>query len=153
MTTTPHSVVIIAPQAQWDEIREFWQSQGYELGDGVSMSASGNDPATHRGAHMWLTDKQAREFTLRDTSTRFLKGYRLSQAQACMETFKAHNDGSPINYGSTLDGDRTARIFINTDNGTRSTKREFFDEVANDAGVRVIESVDPLQQAAISIKR
>lgn len=153
MTTTPHSVTIIAPIARFAQIRDFLASQGYELGDGVPMSSDGNEPATHLGAHMWLTAAEARTFTLRDLPARFLDGYTLTQARACMRQFKARNDGSNINYGATPDGSRTARIFLNTDGGARVTKRALFDQVAADVGVQPIESVEPLSLDQASLQR
>lgn len=139
MTAIPHSVVIVAAQAQWDAIRDFFASQGYELGDGVPMSADGNEPITHRGAHMWLTENEAQLFTLRQTPQSYENGYTFGQATACMAQFRAKANGANINHGATPNASRTGRLFLNLDDGARPTKREFFDEVATDSGVQDIE--------------
>ena len=137
MTITPHSAVVIAPQARWDQVRTFWLSQGYELGDGVPLSASGNDPATHRGAHMWLTESQARVFTLRRRPQNYVNGYTFGQATACMAQFKARANGANINHGATPDASRNSVISLNTSSSLQS--RAHFDQVAVDSGVQVIE--------------
>jgi hypothetical protein len=139
MTKTPYSACIIAPQAEWDAIRKFLASQGYDLGEGRPMSADGKEPAMHRGAHMWLTEEQAQVFTLRQKPKKAFKDkYTLAEAQTCLEKYKARADGISINHGSTSDALRTSHISINTD-GVRPTKRAHFDTVAGDVGVKLIE--------------
>ena len=135
MVTAPHSVCVVAPQALWDQIREFWQSQGYELGSGVPLSATGEEPFTHRGAHMWLTADQAQLFTLRQTPGSYANGYTFGQATACMAQFRARNNGQNINHGAIPDAARTGRISLNDDDGAHLTKRAFFDQLLSDNGL------------------
>lgn len=146
MTISPHSVVIIAPQARWDRIREFWQSQGYELGDGVPMSATGSASITHRGAHMWLTEDEAQIFTLRQNPSAYANGYTLGQATACMAQFRARANGANINHGATPDAARTGRISLNTSG--RAQARSHFDALALDAGLSTIETSEFLSEVA-----
>ena len=130
---TPHSVVIIARQALWDQIREFWQSQGYELGDGVPLSASGEEPFTHRGAHMWLTADQAQLFTLRQNPSSYANGYTFGQATACMAQFQARDNGANVNHGAVPDVARDGRLSIDFLSGEENlTKRTHFDQLLSD---------------------
>lgn len=137
MTVTPNSTVIVATQAEWNELRKFLLSQGYDVGDGNELSASGTAPATHRGAHAWLTDVQAREFTLRATPKSFDK-YTLGEAQACMNAFKAREDGAVINYGLTLDAARNSDIRIANATKALSTPRDRYDAVLVERGLQEI---------------
>lgn len=147
MTTTPNSVVVIAPQVRWDQLREFWQSQGYELGEGVEMSATGNDPATHRGAHAWLTEDEAQKFTFRENPSQYANGYTFGQATACMNQYRARNNGNNINHGMASDASRTGRLSINFDDGVRLTKRAFFDQLADANSLEIIVDDEPGQSS------
>ena len=146
MTTTPHSVVVIAPQARWDQVREFWQSQGYELGDGVPLSATGSDPATHRGAHLWLTEVQAQEFTLRQSPSSYANGYTFGQATACMAQFKARANGANINHGATPDAARSGLVSLNTSSGLQ--RRAHFDDWLTTQGLSEITPAEPVVAVA-----
>ena len=145
MSVAPHSVVAIAPQARWDQVREFWQSQGYELGDGVPLSATGSDPATHRGAHMWLTESQAQTFTLRQSPQAYANGYTFGQATACMARFKARANGASINHGATPDASRDGIVSLNTSSNLQS--RAHFDDWLTTQG---LSNIIPTEQVAIA---
>lgn len=139
MTVAPNSVVIIAPQAEWDELQKFLLSQGYELGVGVELSASGSAPVTHRGAHAWLNAKQEQEFTLQQEPQTFDK-YTLAEAQTCMNNFQSRKDGTNINYGLTPDLSRQSDLVIaNTTKGL-STPRERYEQVLAKRGLQEISS-------------
>jgi len=45
------SVATIIPEPQWPGLVGIFADLGYELGDGVPLSASGEDPSSHRGLH------------------------------------------------------------------------------------------------------
>jgi len=45
------SVATIIPTPQWPGLVDIFFDLGYELGDGIPLSASGLDPASHRGLH------------------------------------------------------------------------------------------------------
>ena len=137
MTTASNSTIIIAPQDKWNELRKFLKSQGYDIGEGNRLSATGDEPATHRGAHAMLTDKQAREFTLRDVPKSFDK-YTIAEAQTCMESFSTREDGESINYGLMLDDNRNSDIVIaNTTKGL-STPRERYEAALIKRGLQEI---------------
>lgn len=142
MTVAPNSAVVIALQSEWDELKKFLQSQGYDVGNGNELSASGTAPATHRGAHAWLSDVQAQEFTLRITPKSFDK-YTLAEAQACMEKFSAREDGANINYGLTPDGSRASDIRIANATKALSTPRQRYDAVLAERGLREILAEEP----------
>lgn len=150
MTVTHHSGVVVAPQTEWNELRAFFGSQGFELGDGQPASADGSEPATHLYAHMWLTATQAQTFTLRATPSRFLNGYTLAEAQAALEQFRTRNNGNEINFGSTPDGSRPAHLRLNTDSGARLTARPFFEFVASAASV---VPITPQELESLSVAR
>ena len=142
MSTAPNSTVIIATQADWDELRKFLQSQGYDLGPGNELSATGTAPATHRGGHVMLTAKQASEFTLRTEPATFDK-YTLAEAKACMEGFAAREDDASINYGLTPDGARNSDIRIANVTKGLSTPRDRYEAVLSERGLQEISAGGP----------
>lgn len=48
-----HSLVVVASEALWPTVRALNNALGYEAGEGVPLSADGQEPATHRGLHTW----------------------------------------------------------------------------------------------------
>lgn len=147
MTVTPHSVCIVAPQARWDDIRSLWQAYGYELGDGVEMSPTGNAPTTHRGAHMWLTVQQALDFTGRP-SIIVPAGYNLWQVASVLQQFRVVENGVETDHGGPPPATKAANCSIDfKPNGGTLTKRQHFDAVLATRGWQVIES-DPLSGLA-----
>lgn len=51
------SLVVIAPAALWPTVRAVNAALGYDAGDGVPLSPSGEMPETHRGLHTWAADE------------------------------------------------------------------------------------------------
>lgn len=139
MTIAPYSTVIIAPQAEWDELKKFFLSQGYDIGSGNELSVSGTAPATHRGAHAWLNAKQEQEFTLQQEPQTFDK-YTLAEAQTCMNNFQARKDGTNINYGLTPDASRQSDLVIAYTTKDLSTPRERYEQVLAKRGLQEITS-------------
>jgi len=48
---TTQSVATIIPEPQWLGLVDIFSDLGYELGDGVPLSANGENPSSHRGLH------------------------------------------------------------------------------------------------------
>lgn len=55
MSNFTNSQIVIVPEARWSVLRAWYLTQGFEIGDGVPLSVSGNAPATHRAFHSWMT--------------------------------------------------------------------------------------------------
>jgi len=51
-----HSMCFIVPASQREAVLQIGLALGYEGGLDVQLSASGNAPATHYGAHAWAAD-------------------------------------------------------------------------------------------------
>ena len=154
MTVASNSVVIIAPQSEWTELKKFLLSQGYDLGPGNELSASGAAPATHRGGHANLTDKQAREFTLRNTPEKFDK-YSLTEAQACLDCFAICEDDANIKHGVALDADRNSDLVIANTTKALSKPKARYEAVLAKRGLKKIqpEDVTPsLAESSVSEK-
>lgn len=55
MTATPHSLVVICPAADRDQVLAVAEAMGVAAGLDVPLSATGNEPATHYAARAWAT--------------------------------------------------------------------------------------------------
>ena len=151
MTVAPHSVCIIAPQARWDAIRALWQAYGYELGDGVEMSPTGNTPVTHRGAHMWLTVQQALDFTGRP-SVIVPAGYNLGQVISVLQQIRIIDNGSETDHGGPPPANKPSRCSIDyLSGGFNLNKRAHFNQVSSDSNIQPIETAVTLSFSKISI--
>lgn len=56
MTGFTHSTVVIVKATIWPAVRIWFEGWGYEIGEGVYLSSSGDLNTTHRGMHAWLDD-------------------------------------------------------------------------------------------------
>lgn len=72
-----HSLVVIAPDEIWPAVMALNNALGYEAGEGVPISADGQNPITHRGLHTWAQP----EFVALATGkvTPEIKGYQPEQ--------------------------------------------------------------------------
>lgn len=144
----PHSVCIVAPQAHWDDIKALWLAYGYDLGDGVEMSPTGNAPITHRGAHMWLTVQEALDFTGRPSIV-IPPGYNMGQVVSVLQQFRVIENGVEIDQGGPPPASKAANCSIDfKPNGGTLTKRAHFDAVLATRGWQVIETDLPLALSA-----
>jgi hypothetical protein len=56
------SCVLVAPVSDWPNMKAEIMPCPYDIGNGSDLSPTGELPATHKGAHMWLSDAQITYF-------------------------------------------------------------------------------------------
>lgn len=56
-----NSQIVIVQAALWPALRAWFQARGFEIGEGVPLSANGQLPSTHRAFHSWMTDDMCAE--------------------------------------------------------------------------------------------
>ena len=123
-----HSVVLICPQGKAAELRDLLEpALGYTFGSGVKLSATGNLPVTHRGAHFW-TDGPLKEK---------LKGER-----DILSEWITENGYTPAQVKNWIRNNVTISQDPVVDEGTENertlTKREHFNHVIAGLGLQVI---------------
>lgn len=129
--TQLHSLVTIVPAASKDDTRAFIKAlDDYEIGLGVPLSTSGQEPTTHYGSHAWVTPEHATKVS-GEKSPRLSKRYRRAEIDKLREPTIEGMSRKQVN-------DARAKMVVSRDRSGLST-RAHFDTVLVEQGLRTIQ--------------